>query len=150
MMTRKERRESLLSLMDQRRAAGAKWKDVAAEVGLSTEALWGMRRRAGLNKQPPITDREIALLKFVEKYQRKHAGVTPNFREIAVALGLKSKSSISDAITALERTGYIRRLRDRARAIEILRPASGGKTPPFEGAIPIYDARTHEIRGWLA
>ena len=49
--------------------------------------------------------------------------VPPSFDEMRDALGLASKSGIHRLVSGLEERGYIRRLPNRARAIEILRPA---------------------------
>lgn len=45
----------------------------------------------------------------------------PSYREMALALGLKSKSGIHRLVLGLEERGYIRRLPHRQRAIEALR-----------------------------
>ena len=49
------------------------------------------------------------------------AGVPPSFDEMKEALELRSKSGIHRLIMALEERGFIRRLPNRARAIEVLR-----------------------------
>ena len=54
--------------------------------------------------------------------------VPPSFDEMRDALGLASKSGIHRLVSALEERGFIRRLANRARAIEILRPAIAGNT----------------------
>ncbi len=51
----------------------------------------------------------------------KDAGVPPSFDEMKDALDLRSKSGIHRLITALEERGFIRRLPNRARALEILK-----------------------------
>ncbi len=48
-------------------------------------------------------------------------GVPPSFDEMKDALGLKSKSGIHRLITALEERGFIRRLPNRARALEVIK-----------------------------
>jgi repressor LexA len=55
--------------------------------------------------------------------------VPPSFDEMRDALGLASKSGVHRLVSGLEERGYIRRLANRARAIEILKPvtaAAGG------------------------
>lgn len=47
-------------------------------------------------------------------------GVCPSFDEMRLAMGLKSKSGIHRLVDALEERGFIQRLPNRARAIEIL------------------------------
>lgn len=49
-------------------------------------------------------------------------GSSPTYDEMKTALSLKSKSGIHRIVSALEERGLIRRLPQRARAIEILRP----------------------------
>jgi repressor LexA len=51
----------------------------------------------------------------------KEAGVPPSFDEMKDALDLRSKSGIHRLITALEERGFIRRLPNRARALEVVR-----------------------------
>ncbi|MGI9366639.1 MAG: transcriptional repressor LexA [Rhizobiaceae bacterium] len=62
----------------------------------------------------------------------QEAGVPPSFDEMKDALDLKSKSGIHRLITALEERGFIRRLPNRARALEILKlpEASVNTTTP--------------------
>ncbi len=48
-------------------------------------------------------------------------GVPPSFDEMKDALDLKSKSGIHRLITALEERGFIRRLPNRARALEVIK-----------------------------
>jgi repressor LexA len=50
--------------------------------------------------------------------------VPPSFDEMRDALGLASKSGVHRLVSGLEERGYIRRLANRARAIEILKPVS--------------------------
>jgi repressor LexA len=51
----------------------------------------------------------------------RESGVPPSFDEMKDALDLKSKSGIHRLITALEERGFIRRLPNRARAIEVIK-----------------------------
>ncbi|PZO90485.1 MAG: repressor LexA [Sphingomonas sanxanigenens] len=54
-------------------------------------------------------------------------GVSPSFEEMKEALDLKSKSGVHRLINALVERGYIRRLPNRARALEVIRmPERGG------------------------
>src|SRR3546814_8537713 len=56
-------------------------------------------------------------------------GVSPSFEEMKEALELKSKSGVHRLISALEERGFIRRLPNRARALEVLRmPDKDGST----------------------
>jgi repressor LexA len=51
----------------------------------------------------------------------KETGIPPSFDEMKDALDLASKSGIHRLITALEERGFIRRMPNRARALEVLR-----------------------------
>ena len=67
-----------------------------------------------------LTNKQRELLILVNDRLRKD-GVPPSFDEMKDALDLKSKSGIHRLITALEERGFIKRLANRARAIEILK-----------------------------
>ncbi|MDM9999570.1 transcriptional repressor LexA, partial [Bartonella henselae] len=60
------------------------------------------------------------LLLFIHNHM-KETGVPPSFDEMKTALELTSKSGIHRLITALEERGFIRRLPNRARAVEVIR-----------------------------
>ncbi|HYA74030.1 MAG TPA: transcriptional repressor LexA [Roseiarcus sp.] len=67
-----------------------------------------------------LTKKQSELLRFIhERLQAE--GVPPSFDEMKEALDLRSKSGIHRLIMALEERGFIRRLANRARAIEVLR-----------------------------
>ena len=73
-----------------------------------------------------LTRKQHELLRFIHERLRE-AGVPPSFDEMKDALDLKSKSGIHRLITALEERGFIRRLPNRARALEVIRlPETGG------------------------
>ena len=67
-----------------------------------------------------LTGKQHQLLTFLIGYQADK-DITPSFDEMRQAVGLASKSGIHRLVSALEERGYIRRLPNRARAIEILR-----------------------------
>jgi repressor LexA len=67
-----------------------------------------------------LTRKQHELLRFIHERVRE-SGVPPSFDEMKDALDLKSKSGIHRLITALEERGFIRRLPNRARALEVLR-----------------------------
>ena len=67
-----------------------------------------------------LTRKQIELLRFIDTRLR-NSGVPPSFDEMKEALDLKSKSGIHRLILALEERGFIRRLPNRARALEVLR-----------------------------
>jgi repressor LexA len=67
-----------------------------------------------------LTRKQYELLRFINE-RLKEAGVPPSFDEMKDALDLRSKSGIHRLITALEERGFIRRLPNRARAIEVIK-----------------------------
>ncbi|MBY6243389.1 transcriptional repressor LexA [Methylosinus sp. Sm6] len=91
-----------------------------------------------------LTKKQSDLLRFIHE-RLKETGVPPSFDEMKDALDLRSKSGIHRLILALEERGFIRRLPNRARALEVLRlpesatprVARGGKFSPsvIEGAL---------------
>ncbi|ODN71160.1 transcriptional repressor LexA [Methylobrevis pamukkalensis] len=73
-----------------------------------------------------LTRKQHELLMFIHE-RLKEAGVPPSFDEMKDALDLRSKSGIHRLITALEERGFIRRLPNRARALEVIKlPESVG------------------------
>lgn len=67
-----------------------------------------------------LTRKQYELLRFINE-RLKDTGVPPSFDEMKDALDLRSKSGIHRLITALEERGFIRRLPNRARAIEVIK-----------------------------
>lgn len=67
-----------------------------------------------------LTKKQRDLLLFIHDKLQEN-GVAPSFDEMKDALDLKSKSGIHRLIGALEERNFIRRLPNRARALEILR-----------------------------
>jgi repressor LexA len=67
-----------------------------------------------------LTRKQLELLMFVHE-RLKEAGVPPSFDEMKDALDLRSKSGIHRLIKALEERGFIKRLPNRARALEVIR-----------------------------
>ncbi len=86
-----------------------------------------------------LTRKQHELLLFIHD-RLQAVGVPPSFDEMKEALDLKSKSGIHRLITALEERGFIRRLPNRARALEVVKlPESiGGKAKA--GAAPVREA----------
>jgi repressor LexA len=86
-----------------------------------------------------LTRKQYELLRFINE-RLKEAGVPPSFDEMKDALDLRSKSGIHRLITALEERGFIRRLPNRARAIEVIKlpelsPAGGGNRRGFTPSV---------------
>ena len=105
-----------------------------------------------------LTRKQHDLLSFINE-RLKESGVPPSFDEMKDALELRSKSGIHRLITALEERGFIRRLPNRARALEVLklpdsmrnaRPQAGpttGFTPSvIDGSLGSPRAETSEQR----
>jgi repressor LexA len=63
----------------------------------------------------PLTAKQRDLLAFLQS-----CGRTPSFDEMRLALGLRSKSGVHRLIEGLEERGFIRRVPNRARAIELV------------------------------
>ena len=67
-----------------------------------------------------LTRKQHELVRFIQA-RLEETGVSPSFEEMKDALDLKSKSGVHRLISALEERGFIRRLPNRARALEVLR-----------------------------
>jgi repressor LexA len=67
-----------------------------------------------------LTAKQRELLLFIDG-RLKESGISPSFDEMREALDLKSKSGVHRLISALEERGFIRRLPNRARALEIVK-----------------------------
>jgi repressor LexA len=108
-----------------------------------------------------LTRKQHELLRFIHERLRE-TGVPPSFDEMKDALDLKSKSGIHRLITALEERGFIRRLPNRARALEVIRlpeSTTGGSQRRFtpsvvEGGLsgkaksapqPVHEPRDREM-----
>lgn len=87
-----------------------------------------------------LTRKQHDLLMFIHE-RMKESGIPPSFDEMKDALDLKSKSGIHRLITALEERGFIRRLPNRARALEVVKlpdsmnPSLGGRKTRFEPSV---------------
>lgn len=67
-----------------------------------------------------LTAKQHELIRFIQ-HRLEETGVSPSFEEMKEALDLKSKSGVHRLISALEERGFIRRLPNRARALEVIR-----------------------------
>jgi len=77
-----------------------------------------------------LTRKQSELLRFIHE-RLQEQGVPPSFDEMKDALDLRSKSGIHRLIMALEERGFIRRLPNRARAIEVLRLPESATVAPL-------------------
>lgn len=77
-----------------------------------------------------LTRKQHELVCFIND-RLEETGISPSFEEMKEALDLKSKSGVHRLISALEERNFIRRLPNRARALEVLRmpERSERKTP---------------------
>ena len=79
-----------------------------------------------------LTSKQARLVRFIHEHLERD-GVSPSYEEMRVSLELQSKSGIHRLVIALEERGFIRRLPNKARAIEVLRlPTSSARqaVPP--------------------
>jgi len=79
-----------------------------------------------------LTAKQHELLLFIQR-KLEETGISPSFEEMKEALDLKSKSGVHRLISALEERGFLRRLPNRARALEVIRQpedVTSGKRAP--------------------
>ncbi|MDR6115468.1 MULTISPECIES: transcriptional repressor LexA [unclassified Sphingomonas] len=86
-----------------------------------------------------LTAKQHELVCFINDRLRE-TGVSPSFEEMKEALDLKSKSGVHRLISALEERNFIRRLPNRARALEVLRMPDRPEKP-VAAAASTADAR---------
>ncbi len=85
-----------------------------------------------------LTAKQHELIRFIQ-LRLEETGISPSFEEMKQALDLKSKSGVHRLISALEERGFLRRLPNRARALEVIRQpedatparAAGGNVVAF-------------------
>ena len=84
-----------------------------------------------------LTRKQHELLTYINE-RLAETGVSPSFEEMKDALDLKSKSGVHRLISALEERGFIRRLPNRARALEITRmpDVKGAPAVPAPASLP--------------
>ena len=85
-----------------------------------------------------LTKKQYQLLSFLIEHQAEH-DISPSFDEMRSAVGLASKSGIHRLISSLEERGYIRKLANRARAIEILRHPGAASAPETNIVKPVFN-----------
>jgi len=74
-----------------------------------------------VDKGKMLSKRQQSILDFIAKEVREK-GYPPSVREIGLAVGLKSSSTVHGHLAKLEKKGYIRRDPTKPRAIEIIHP----------------------------
>jgi repressor LexA len=85
-----------------------------------------------------LTAKQHELIRFIQQ-KLEATGISPSFEEMKEALDLKSKSGVHRLISALEERGFIRRLPNRARALEVLKGPEDAVAAPRVGR-PANDA----------
>lgn len=70
---------------------------------------------------PPLTRRQRAVLLAIQDGIARN-GVSPSYDELLITLGFKSKSGLTRISAALEERGAIRRIKGKARSIDVIRP----------------------------
>jgi repressor LexA len=109
-----------------------------------------------------LTAKQHELLLFIQR-KLEDTGISPSFEEMKEALELKSKSGVHRLISALEERGFLRRLPNRARALEVLRqpenaaprtaandPVSRVVAPPAASPSPANDVIEIPLHGRIA
>ncbi|WP_242417303.1 transcriptional repressor LexA [Sphingomonas panni] len=105
-----------------------------------------------------LTRKQHELICFIDD-RLKATGVSPSFEEMKEALDLKSKSGVHRLISALEEREFIRRLPNRARALEVLRmpdrpvakkPAAKPAPAPRAAPQPANDVIELPLHGRIA
>ncbi len=83
-----------------------------------------------------LTRKQHELICFIHD-RLADTGVSPSFEEMKEALDLKSKSGVHRLISALEERGFLRRLPNRARALEVVKmPERAGERPAVAASSP--------------
>ena len=83
-----------------------------------------------------LTGRQQQVLEGIHKIAGEK-GYPPTVREIGVLLGLRSSCTVQRHLEALERKGYLRRDRTKARSIEILQASDRTLVPVPMVSVPI-------------
>ena len=89
-----------------------------------------------------LTKKQKELFDYLSKYISEN-DISPSFEEMKEAVNLKSKSGIHRLITSLEQRGFIKRLKHKARAMEIIKTFSNSlkrfdkKNDPLSIEIPL-------------
>ena len=91
-----------------------------------------------------LTRKQSELLTYIQA-RLAESGVSPSFEEMKEALALKSKSGVHRLISALEERGFIRRLPNRARALEILRMPDAQAGTAAQAKAPASHAAANDV-----
>lgn len=101
-----------------------------------------------------LTRKQNELLNYIELVIATE-GTSPSFEEMKAALNLKSKSGVHRLIGGLEERGFIRRMPNRARALEVVagrRDETAGKRPilTVEPINPLAGFSLHQLQAEIA
>ena len=96
-----------------------------------------------------LTRKQKELLDYLTAHAEK-SEVSPSFDEMRDALGRASKSGIHRLVSGLEERGYIRRLANRARAIDILKPGTSAAADLGRSVAAAADAVSLPLLGKIA
>ncbi len=101
-----------------------------------------------------LTRKQQELLLYINT-KLSESGVSPSFEEMKEALDLKSKSGVHRLISALEERGFIRRLPNRARALEVMkmpdvRPTAAKTNAPIAPLRAANDIMEIPLHGRIA
>src|SRR5881398_41838 len=91
-----------------------------------------------------LTAKQRELLLFIDN-RLDQGGISPSFDEMREALDLKSKSGVHRLISALEERGFIRRLPNRARALEVMKLPEVRTSATVTPIRPVVSAPANDI-----
>jgi SOS-response transcriptional repressor LexA len=104
-----------------------------------------------------LTARQLALLDYIRGYMAERR-IAPTCEEMRIAMGLASRSTVHRMLDALHQRGAVRRVGRRARALQVLSPATGtdlqplaepASRPPPLSPIPRLDLEGMESRALM-
>ncbi|NYD89859.1 transcriptional repressor LexA [Sphingomonas melonis] len=96
-----------------------------------------------------LTRKQHELVCFIND-RLEETGISPSFEEMKEALDLKSKSGVHRLISALEERHFIRRLPNRARALEVLRMPERSERKPAPAAPAPAPSKASNVRAAAA
>jgi SOS-response transcriptional repressor LexA len=82
-----------------------------------------------------LTARQLALLDYIRRYIAERR-IAPTCEEMRIAMGLASRSTVHRMLDALHQRGAVRRVGRRARALQVLTPATGTDLQPLAEPAP--------------
>jgi repressor LexA len=88
-----------------------------------------------------LTQRQKQVLRGIHEIAQE-LGYPPTVREIGQRLGLSSSCTVQRHLDALERKGFIRRNRTKARSVEIVRSDDPMLLPPRSTRVPLLGTVT--------